>query len=99
VVSGVCLLAVSFIPVVSNCLAWLLTREIRLMNFLIQSIEKLPGSVTENIHITWVQMLLIYLCIIFFYLLFQKKKKIYYWLGLASLGGIILIFDLSKILF
>lgn len=99
VVSGVCLLAVSFIPVVSNCLAWLLTREIKLMNFLIQSIEKLPGAVTENIHITWVQMLLIYLCIIFFYLLFQKKKKIYYWLGLASLGGIILLFDLSKILF
>lgn len=99
VVSGVCLLAVSFIPVVSNCLAWLLTREIRLMNFLIQSIEKLPGAVTENIRISWVQMLLIYLCIIFFYLLFEKKKKIYYWLGLASLGGIILLFDLSKILF
>lgn len=99
VVSGVCLLAVSFIPVVSNCLAWLLTHEIRLMNFLIQSIEKLPGAVTENIHISWVQMLLIYLCIIFFYLLFQKKKKIYYWLGLASLGSIILLFDLSKILF
>lgn len=99
VVSGVGLLAVSFIPFISSLLAKLLTLEIRLMNFLIQSIEKLPGAVTDNIHITWVQMLLIYLCIIFFYLLFQKKKKIYYWLGLASLGGIILLFDLSKILF
>ena len=96
VVSGVCLLALSFIPVVSSWLAWLLTHEIRLMNFLIQSIEKLPGSVTENISISWVQMLLIYLCILFFSLLFLKKKKIHYWLGLTSLCSIILLFDLSK---
>ncbi len=96
VVSGVCLLAVSFIPIVSSWIAWLLTREIRLMNFLIQSIEKLPGSVTENISISWVQMLLIYLCIIAFYLLFLKKKKLYYWLGFSSLLCLILFFDFDK---
>ena len=99
VVSGVCLLAVSFIPYISSIFAQLLTFEIRLMNFLIQSIEQLPGAVTDNIRISWVQMVLMYLCIISFYLLFQKKKKFYYWLGLTSLGGIILLFDLSKILF
>ena len=96
VVSGVCLLAVSFIPVISSWIAWLLTLEIRLMNNLIQTIEKLPGAVTENISISWVQMLLIYLCIIAFYLLFLKKKKKYYWLGLFSFLGIILLFDVDK---
>ena len=96
VVSGVCLLVLSFIPVISSWIAWLLTHEIRLMNFLIQSIEHLPGSVTENISISWVQMLLIYLCIIAFYLLFLKKKKIYYWIGISSILCIILLFDFDK---
>ena len=96
VVSGVCLLAVSFIPVISSWIAWLLTLEIRFMNNLIQSIEQLPGSVTENISISWVQMLLIYLCIIVFYLLFLKKKKIYYWLGFSSLLSVIFLFDFDK---
>ena len=96
VISGVCLLAVSFIPVVSSWIAWLLTREIRLMNFLIQSIENLPGAVTENISISWVQILLIYLCIIAFYLVFLKKKKKYYWLGFSSFLIIILLFDFDK---
>lgn len=96
VVSGVCLLVLSFIPIVSSWIAWLLTHEIRLMNFLIQSIEKLPGAVTENISISWVQMLLIYLCIIAFYLLFWKKKKMYYWIGLSSILSIILLFDFDK---
>ncbi|MBO4655361.1 MAG: ComEC/Rec2 family competence protein [Bacteroidales bacterium] len=95
VVSGVCLLAVSFIPIVSSWIAWLLTHEIRLMNFLIQSIEKLPGAVTENISISWGQMLLIYLCIIAFYLLFWKKKR-YYWLGISSILCLILLFDVDK---
>lgn len=96
VVSGVCLLAVSFIPVVSSWISWLLTLEIRLMNFLIQTIENLPGAVTENINISWVQMLLIYLCIIAFYLVFWKKKKKYYWLGLSSFLIIIFLFDFEK---
>lgn len=96
VVSGVCLLAVSFIPVVSSWLAWLLTHEIRFMNFLIQSIEHLPGSVTENISISWVQMLLIYLCIMAFYLLFLKQKKRFYWIGISSFLSIILLFDFNK---
>ena len=96
VVSGVCLLAVSFIPLVSNWIAWLLTHEIKLMNLIIQSIEKIPGAVTENINISWIQMLLIYLCIIAFYLLFQQKKKKYYWMGLALFLSIVLLFDFDK---
>ena len=96
VVSGVCLLAVSFIPMVSNCIAWLLTHEIKLMNFIIQSIEIIPGAVTENISISWIQMLLIYLFINAFYLLFLQKKKIFYWIGLASFLGMVLLFDLDK---
>lgn len=96
VVSGVCLLALSFIPTVSIWIARLLTHEIKLMNFIIQSIEKIPGAITENISVSWPQMLLIYLCIIAFYLLFQQKKKIFYWIGICSILSIILLFDIDK---
>lgn len=96
VVSGVCLLTVSFIPVVSSWIAWLLTLEIKLMNFIIQSIEKLPGAVTENISVSWLQVLLIYLFIIALYLLFQQKKKRHYWIALTSALSIVLLFDFDK---
>ncbi len=98
VVSGVCLLAVSFIPLVSTRLAWLLTHEIKLMNLIVQSIEKIPGAVTENISISWIQMLLIYLCIIAFYLLFQQKKKRFYWIGIGSVFCLVLLFDFDRYL-
>lgn len=96
VVSGVCLLTVSFIPVVSSWIAWLLTLEIKLMNLIIQSIEKLPGAVTENISVSWLQILLIYLFIIALYLLFQQKKKRHYWIALASALSVVLLFDFDK---
>jgi len=97
VVSGVLLLVVSFVPYLSTWVAQLLTFEIKLMNILTQSIRKMPGSVTENISISWVQMLLIYLCIIFFFLLLQQQKKRYYWLGLTSILALVLLSNVEVI--
>lgn len=96
VVSGVVLLAFSFIPAISAIVTWILTHEIKLMNFIICSIENLPGAVTRNISISWVQMLLFYWIICAVFLFFQRKKKIYYWSGLSALAIIILLFDLDK---
>lgn len=98
VVSGVCVLAMSFIPIISSFTVWLLTHEIKLMNLIIQSIEKIPGAVTENISISWIQMLLIYLCITAFYLLFQQKKKRFYWIGIGSVFFFVLLFDFDRYL-
>lgn len=96
VVSGVILLAFSFIPTISNIVTWILTHEIKLMNFIICSIESLPGAVTRNISISWIQMLLFYGIIIAFFLLFQQRKKIYYWCGISAFAIIILLFDIDK---
>ncbi len=91
VISGVCLLVVSFIPYLSTVVAQLLTLEIKLMNLLTQSIGELPGAVTENISLSWLQMLLIYLCITFFFLLIQQRKRVYYWLGLTTILVLVLL--------
>lgn len=96
VVSGVVLLAFSFIPAISAIVTWILTHEIKLMNFIICSIENLPGAVTRNISISWMQMLLFYWIIIAFFLLFQRKKKFYYWSGLGALAVVVLLFDFDK---
>ena len=66
------------------------------MNFIICSIESLPGAVTRNISISWIQMLLFYGIIIAFLLLFQQRKKIYYWCGISAFAIIILLFDIDK---
>lgn len=96
VVSGVILLCTSFIPYISSAVTWVLTHEIKLMNLIITSIEKLPGAVTENICISMLQMVLIYSLIVFFFLFFQLKMKKYYWLGLLTLLCVIVMFDIDK---
>lgn len=97
VVSGVALLALSWVPYVASILSWLLTKEIQLMNFIITSIEKMPGSVTRNISISSIQMLLMYLVLVFFLLLLLKKKKVYYWLCMLVVLMIVVLFDYDKI--
>lgn len=96
VVSGVVLLCTFFIPYVSNAVTWMLTHEIKLMNLIITSIEKIPGAVTENISISLLHMALFYTLIVFFFLFFQLKKKKYYWLGLFTLLTVVIAFDIDK---
>lgn len=96
VVSGVVLLSVSFIPFVSTAVSWVLTKEIQLMNIIITGIEGLPGAVTENISISFEQMILFYALISFIYLMIIKKKKTFYWCSLSILLFIIILFDIDK---
>ena len=60
IITGVLLLPISFIPLISKYLSWLLTWEIRIMNRIITFIEGLPYAVTENIDYYFVQVLLLY---------------------------------------
>lgn len=97
VVSGVALLSVSFIPYLSDDLAWLLTREIRLMNFIVSGIERLPGSVSRNLNITFLQMIVVYALIICVYLLFVRKEKKYHWFSLSTALLLTISFDVQKV--
>lgn len=94
VVTGVALLAVSFVPPLATAVGWLLSREIKLMNWLIMSIATLPFSTTDQIPINFIQVLLLY-AIIFVALFFLIKKRTVLKYSLMSL---IIIF-LSSILF
>ena len=82
IITGVALLPISFIPLISKYLTWLLTMEIRIMNTLITFIEGLPHSVTENIDFHVVQMWLLYsviggIC----YLLYRRNRRVFWATG------------------
>lgn len=85
VMTGVLLLAISWLPTVSLLFGKILTAEIKLMNGIVGGIDSLPGAVTENIAVHWSQMLLIYgiVCAIFAFLVY--RKSIYKYLSLCSL--------------
>ena len=82
IITGVALLPISFIPLISKHLTWLLTKEIRMMNTLITFIEKLPHSVTENIDYSLLQVVLLYgvigcVC----YLLYRRSRRVFWATG------------------
>jgi competence protein ComEC len=60
VMTGIALLALSWLPPLSRLVGLLLTYEIRWLNGIVKGIESLPGSVTDNIAVNLPQMLLIY---------------------------------------
>ena len=79
IITGVALLPISVIPLISKYLTWLLTMEIRAMNAIITFVERLPHSVTENIDYHIVQVVLLYGVIgCFCYLLYQRNRKVFW---------------------
>lgn len=73
--TGVALLAVSFVPLVNHWVAFLLTREIRIMNNIIMFVEIIPGAVTRNIDYSGWQVLLLYIFIILVYMAFRYRNR------------------------
>lgn len=74
-ITGVILLGISFIPILTRWVSFLLTWEIRIMNHIITFIEELPGAVTKDIDYSNIQVLLLYLVITLLYLTIKRKKK------------------------
>lgn len=74
VVTGVSVLAFSFSHLFSLYLGKLLTLEIKVMNKIIFWVENLPFSVTENLNINNLQMILLYSFIIFIFIFYLKRK-------------------------
>lgn len=79
IVTGVALLPVSLIPVVTKYLSWILTWEIRMMNRIIVFIEQLPHSVTEDIDYNILQVVLLYGVIACFCLLLYRGGRRIFW--------------------
>jgi len=72
--TGILTLFFSFWPLLSSAVGWILTYEIKLMNWIIKVVESLPGAVTEGLHYSISQTFLLY-CIIAFLFYFALKKK------------------------
>jgi competence protein ComEC len=73
-VSGIGVLAISFIPVLASGLGWVLTWLIKIMNLVVFAVEKIPFSLVENIHVTVAQCWLLVLMMLLIILMFQKRK-------------------------
>jgi len=93
VYSGIALIIFSFIPMVSDIMAWVLSWELNILRWYVNFIDNLPFS-TSTFVITHTQMLLIYGAIIIFILYFVKQKPVLLKSGLA---GLILVFLISGI--
>lgn len=95
VISGVVLLFVSFSSLLVSWVGILLIYEIKGMNYIIQTIEKLPFSVTSMIDYNIPQVLVLYVTILSLYLLFIKKRKKFFFLSLSffSLFALIYVYD------
>ena len=92
VMTGIALLVLSWLPSLSHLIGLLLTYEIRLLNGIVQGIESLPGSVTDNITLNIPQMMLIYGIIIFIFVYFKRQKLGYKYLILSM----VLLLSVSK---
>ena len=95
VMTGIALLALSWLPPLSRLVGQLLTYEIKLLNAIVTGIESLPGSVTANIAVNFLQMMLIYGIILTVFLYLSKKIFLFKTLALSAFlaWGITLFFD------
>lgn len=84
VMTGIALLALSCLPPLSRLLGQLLAYEIKLLNAIVTGIESLPGSVTENIPVNFLQMMLIYGIILTLFLYLNKKLFLFKILALST---------------
>lgn len=88
IITGVLLLALSFVPFLAQVFSFLLTWEIRIMNSIVAFVEGLPGAVTRDIDFSGGQVLLLYLCIIILYCMIKYRRR---WLFWALLSGLVLL--------
>ena len=79
IITGISLLPLSLVPVITKYASWLLTKEISIMNRIIRFIEHLPCAVTENIDYHIVQVILLYGVIGCVCLLLYRRSRKTFW--------------------
>ncbi|MCL2289341.1 MAG: ComEC/Rec2 family competence protein, partial [Bacteroidetes bacterium] len=97
VITGVAIMAFSFLPYISQLIGYLLIYQIKIMNYTAKIIEMLPYSTTNQISISPLQLILLYIMIGFFYYAFTKKDAKSFLYGLVSLLMITGLFTYDKI--
>jgi len=85
VLTGVAIMVFSIFPFISQLIGYLLVYQIKIMNYTAKTVEALPYSTTDQISISFVQVILIYVTIGFFYYAYSKKSKKSLLYGLCSL--------------
>lgn len=97
VISGVVLLFVSFSSLLASWVGTILVYEIKGMNYIIQTIEKFPFSVTAMIDYNLPQVILLYMTIFGLFLFFMKKNKRFLFISLSCFALFALIFVCDKV--
>ncbi len=97
IVTGVVLLAFSFVPFLTKLLALVLTWEIKALNGIIGFVEGLPGAVTHNIYYSIIQVLLLYLFIALTYLAIHRRRRRPAWVAYGVFALLAVSFFVRKI--
>lgn len=77
--TGIVLLVTAFIPIAAKVVSFCLIWEIKAMNGIISFVERLPGSVTNDIDCSAAQTLLLYALIILVYMALHFRKRKFAW--------------------
>lgn len=96
-VTGVGLLALSYVPWLGKLVSIVLTWEIRIMNRIILFIESLPGSVTSNIDYSVSQVLLLYISVICLCIVVHYQRRLAGWIGYVAFVVFSVCFAVKKI--
>lgn len=96
-VAGIAVIGLSFSPIISNIIAQFLDFLIHLMNKVIHFIQLLPGAITENISITFYQMVLLYFFIAALFTAITERLKIALFSSLSVFLCFILVTTVLKV--
>ncbi len=80
---GIAVICFSFIPYLSTLLNQLLVWSLKFMNYMVVSIHQMPGSVSSNIDIDLISMILMYGCFIFTISFWLYRKKSVWWTSIC----------------
>ncbi len=82
--AGIAVVVLSFVPYIAVISAKILSILVWMLNFFIQTMEKLPAATTRGIYISWIEMALLYLVLISGLVFLLRKKNIWLFIFLAG---------------
>jgi len=85
VLTGVAIMVFSIFPYISQLIGYLLIYQIKIMNYTAKTVEAFPYSTTNQISISSLQLILIYVMIGFFFYAYKEKAKKSFFYGLILL--------------
>jgi competence protein ComEC len=85
IIGGMIMLLVSFIPYINNMVAFIVTKMIYVMNYVVSWIENLPNSIIKGLFINEVQFVLLLLILLALLLMVElRSKKMLFYIMIMS---------------